>query len=63
MRPNASVTTTCALPVPLMPGCAASWKGPTGTWPLYWRRPSTYSSTVEGTTAWPRKLGVGVSTR
>ncbi len=38
-------------------------EGTTGTCPLYWRRPSTYSSTVEGTTAWPRKLGVGVSTR
>ncbi|MNT09449.1 hypothetical protein D3C72_1442330 [compost metagenome] len=62
-RPSASVTTTCAVPVLLMRGSALSWKGPAGTWPLYWRMPSMNSSTSEGIVAEPMKLGSGAVCR
>jgi hypothetical protein len=63
VRPKASVTTNCALPAPVMPGMVASWNGPGGSSPLYWRMPLTYRSTADGTATSPRKVGSGVVMR
>ena len=62
-RPNASVTTTCALPVLLMLGRVLIWNGPAGTCPLYWRMPFTNNSTSDGMVAEPIKAGTGAVTR
>ena len=63
LRPKASVSTTWALPAPLMLGWVLSWNGPAGTCPLYWRMPLTYRSICEGSVAEPSSAGTGVVTR
>ncbi len=42
-----------------MLGAVLSWNGPAGTLPLYCFTPLTYSSTSEGSAAWPRNCGSG----
>src|SRR6185437_8183955 len=61
--PSALVSTTWALPAPLMPGTVLSWNGPAGTSPLYCFMPLTYNSTCEGRVAEPMNSGRGVVMR
>ena len=63
VRPSASVSTTCAWPMPVMPVGVLSEKGPAGTVPRYCWMPLMYKAMSEGRALVPISAGMGAVLR